>query len=713
MTEHNDSIPSRVNDGDPPLSVESNATAPTEDYTLVYSSEEPYEAQSSSGWNPDDSTVTDESGWLLDIKQPAPLDDTSLQPSWPWKQGVMRDGRFRGGGRHVRMEMRVDREGAGVISGDLFDAAQRWHASFRTRVGEDLETTPNGPWTVVVRDRDGLHGLGKIAMRKAGDRDGGVAVLRFERRLGDLPANRDILIALDYQGRALRSLGLELEGEQGIELPPRIEYRGRIVGMSEIFADAGIEISDTGVGTSIRPPPEPWGQAQIHALLSDLDELMRSTAQSDLSAPAWELRLLWLSRSKRPGLLGVMFDIMDDLPRQGSAVFSKEIEDLARTDVKVKQLQTVAHEIGHALNLAHRFEPAVGHLGSTSIMNYDWRYRGGGFADEYWRLFDFTFDRDELAFLRHGPRDAVIPGGQGFHSESYWLGASEEFGPHEIDRSVSLEINPPRAGNDGNEREFRFCQIPLFELRLVNRSQRTLRVPRRLLDVKAGFLEVEYQRLGVSNEPTLFRPCINRCVDIGAGLVRDIAPGENISDNLNLIFGAKGFTLADPGRYSVRVSTVFSMRDSSGEPTSVRVRSAPCLCRVAPPDSRQEEKDAQLLLDPRAGAFLVLGGSRARHLRETGGRLVELAQRRVAENATDPVAAGLLRCAAIDECRTYWRAFRRREEITYRRENPDMDAAASFGAELAKMPLERYFDAETYGSTRGLIQWIAQTTKAK
>lgn len=96
-------------------------------------------------------------------------------------------------------------------------------------------------------------------------------------------------------------------------------------------------------------------------------------------------------------------------------------------------LSTAIHELGHCLNLTHRFNPEVDRADSKSL-NYDWLYQlpedqlkqltaaGNVSVDSsagYWDKFDYTFD-DELEFLRHAPRGKAIPGGAPFGSIRYW-----------------------------------------------------------------------------------------------------------------------------------------------------------------------------------------------------------------------------------------------------------------------------------------------------
>jgi hypothetical protein len=74
-------------------------------------------------------------------------------------------------------------------------------------------------------------------------------------------------------------------------------------------------------------------------------------------------------------------------------VFQRPIK--TRPDWPRKLIQTTVHELGHALNLAHRFERPVGRADSISFMNYDWKNLGGMNADRFWREFDFTYPKTD------------------------------------------------------------------------------------------------------------------------------------------------------------------------------------------------------------------------------------------------------------------------------------------------------------------------------
>ena len=147
---------------------------------------------------------------------------------------------------------------------------------------------------------------------------------------------------------------------------------------------------------------------------------MQDFAQESLSQRAWALHLLLLGRSDQRGLLGVMFDDTQVLPRQGAAVFADAIRAIPGIDHARKLIQTSVHELGHALNLAHRFERVVGRADSTSFMNYDWRYLGGHRSTSSGSASPSRSIPTSCRSCATARGSAVIPGGAAFHSIRYW-----------------------------------------------------------------------------------------------------------------------------------------------------------------------------------------------------------------------------------------------------------------------------------------------------
>jgi hypothetical protein len=322
-------------------------------------------------------------------------------------------GRYGGNTPELAVELRVDTTDS-IISADLsrLDPANQktWVAAFRT-VPDGLSGN-GGP--LVATDRYGAVSNGYITIVPV-DETNIQVTLWFDHPLDGLPFGRNIVFIARFAGSAFRELGLEIETEKDVPLPPTTSFAGEPVNIETALLNTGIAVISAGRQTELKKAPsEGWSE-------KDLEALMFEAAQSPLDRPEFAVHLLWLSKSNRPGLLGVMFDIGDDLPRQGLAVFADEISNNVAPDALPRKLiQTAVHEIGHALNLAHRFEREVGRADSTSFMNYDWRYAGGGRTTAFWQNFAYQFDPDEIAFLRHAPLPQIVPGGAPFRSVRYW-----------------------------------------------------------------------------------------------------------------------------------------------------------------------------------------------------------------------------------------------------------------------------------------------------
>jgi hypothetical protein len=423
------------------------------------------------------------------------------------------------------------------------------------------------------------------------------------------------------------------------------------------------------------------------------------------------VHLLNLSRSTRDGVYGIMFDLADSLPRQGCAVFVEEIRGrVPAADQDRKIIQTTVHELGHTLNLAHRFERLLGRADSTSFMNYDWRYRGGGRIEEFWQRFDYQFDPDELAFLRHAPRSAVMPGTAPFHSVNYWGAAPADSAadvPGPSPSAFGLTLQPPASG-----RVFAFGQPVFLQVTLRNDGQRAVTLPANVLDIKAGSLEILVQRYGgVVGGSRLgggksFVPMLQRCVDLTPA-PKPLQPGEQWRDNVNISFGAGGFTMAEPGDY--RLTPLLTLAGHDEDPAgtgSVVVRGEPLTVKIAQPRSRREEKRAASLFRPDVGAWFALGGSAA--LADARAVLEEIApsgQRRA--RGRDPVESAVARSLGLHASRPYLR-FR---EGAFVRQPEDTELAATVLGDLAAdAGAMRYFDDATAKATRELARSLQNKT---
>lgn len=400
-----------------------------------------------------------------------------------------------------------------------------------------------------------------------------------------------------------------------------------------------------------------------------------------------------------------MFDTTAQLPRQGTAVFEAEIRARVREETDRKVIQTAVHELGHSLNLAHRFEREVGRANATSFMNYDWRYRGGNRKREFWEKFNFSFDPDELEFLRHAPRQKIITGGAAFHSVTYWADGSGGYMPYLPEEDldiVSLQIAPPDAGG-----VFEFGQPVFLAVRMTNTSGQPLRMNRRSLDPKGNFLQISVRKLknGRSGTADLshFHPIVERCFDVEPGAFDAVPHGGFVEDNIQINFGSGGFAFAEPGHYEIQVFGALPFGVNDGDPDNDReLVAASNVLRVyvRHPETKQEELEvATVLQNEDVGTYIALGGSK--HLSAAADGLLEVLERRLAgkDEVLDPIAATIVRCLGIDHGRRYPPVSLGKSTWTY----GDRGEAARQLQRLGSAAMGA-FDRITAGATRRLQQ---------
>ncbi len=621
---------------------------------------------------------------------------------------LLRDGRYEGSNADFLIEVRIDAHGCGVISGDLFLAGTPGHehvASARTAPGTAVALA-DGAWPGTYQSYDGTTVPGRIAIDPLpGDGDAATVRFRADRALNAMPAAVDVVAVVRWTAPEFRKLGLEMETEQGVTLPESVPVDGVPTTVPDILRRAGFQVRDVGQPTMIprNGGGWPWDESVVYGVL---DGVMRLVAQDRLNLPAWKVHVLRLARPARPGLYGVMFDVAELLPRQGCAIFVDEIRARAPEEFRDRRiLHTVAHEVGHAFNLAHRFEQGVGRADSTSVMNYPDEFPAG--EAEYWRRCALEFDPDELAFLRHGPRSEVMPGTAPFHSADYWSAASgtrQAFIPESPTPGFDLRLIPP-----DNRGVFTFGQPVFVEVSLQNTGPEPIPMPSSVLDIKAGRLEVLIERTSAAGSTRVpaerFVPMVQRCVgrtiDATAGPTMLRPDDEPWRDNLNLSYGASGFAMAEPGSY--RLTPLLTVEP--GGPV-VRGRSLPV--RIAYPADRRDEEQAIRLLQPDVGAWFVLAGSNV--LRKAHDEVRSVLDERTFERRrtdggpaageVDPIAAAITRTLGIHAGRSYLRLGDRRFEP----QPGDTGLATKMLGDLVADPGARScFDRSTIAATKALV----------
>jgi hypothetical protein len=548
------------------------------------------------------------------------------------------------------MELRIDLTGCNIVSADLFALAsghREYVASLRSVPG-DLLSPQENPLSIVIEDRDGRQAGGWLAFHS----DTGSEVtldLLVDGQILALPMGQPAAFAGRFVDCQMRELGIELESEQGIDALPAFLFEGRTVTMESCLEAAGLNVFNVGFRDQFPSPSSgEWDTSELHGLMS-------AYAQEPLDRKSWNLHLLMVQESTLDGLLGIMFDNENDdlnqLPRQGAAIFQKPIRTYPNWEQKL--IQTSVHELEHAMNLAHRFERPIGRANSTSFMNYDWKYLGGNNAQKFWRDFSFTFDADELAFLRHGPRMKIIPGGAEFHTVPYWENPDGGYVPYIPEVPADdfvITLVPPPAGAI-----FQFAQPVLLTVQLTNNTGHAMQIPRFFLDPKAGMLEFVIKRKrsavdgGSTNQGAVFRPIVHRCYAQDLAVADLVPAGGLLTENVNLTFGSAGFTFLEPGEYTVQ--SVFTWQKAWQDIRTIK--SNVLNFRIAYPKSQKEERDGQDLFRRDVGYYFALGGSDV--LSDAADILAEIAERRQtrAKGITDPLVANIIRSKAINLTRDF------------------------------------------------------------
>lgn len=602
------------------------------------------------------------------------------------------DGRYEGGTPEIFVDLRVDEDVSGIISADLF----RHGAEGKTYVGS-IRTLPGVPvlrdeerWDLIGADVDERECLGELTLHVHGD-DPDIlqASLYLDEPLKGIPSHKEVVFGLEFKSSQLRSLGLEIEREDGIDPLPTIDFEGEEVTFANCFQRAGFDVHDVGERSLIPKSNSKWGMTQLHALMVDF-------AESDLSREAWKLNILLLNRASREGLLGVMFDDNDNLPRQGAAVFSGEVKFwVPEKEIDREIMQTALHEAGHALNLVHRFERGVGRADSTSIMNYPQNYKGGGRTHEFWQNFDYSFDADELDFLRHAPLPALIPGGAAFHSMNYWADGNGGYVPYVPEVALGefdLSLTTPPSGP-----VFQFAQPVFLAVSLLNRSEFTYDLTPDILDPKSGFLEVMIQRVDGASNASVFHPVAQRCFRTIPGRTLNLRSGDTIQNNLNLTFGSSGFPFAEPGAYDVTAVLAFYNRQNR---TEWVVKSNTLRIRISYPHSVEEERTAMTLLRSDVGLYFALGGSSALDNAHDSLQALKEELQHGDKDSENPIVASITRCQGIDAGRSYTRY----RDGSYVDVEGKREQAADLLGGLNQKAVEAAFDSVTIASTARLAE---------
>lgn len=511
-------------------------------------------------------------------------------------------GRYRSAGA-VELELRVDIDGERPtrrVSGDFFRRTGATMAYAGSFVVNTPRITPGAREVVVEGEGVFSFASGSPVLRLTIPRAPATAARApIEARFLTTSGIPGALHHCQFQSPAFRTI--EWEQDVVASVTPFSAYdtsglpapgRARKLSVAAAFGEAGIEVIDTG-GANALPlqlagADRKWTNSELHFAMTR--HFSKRTVE-----PAWRVYLLAATAHEDPRVRGIMFD---SDKRQGCAVFHDAVGSGGTGNPATLRamLRTYVHELGHCFNLYHSHmkdlmhPPAPNRLDALSWMHYPDNFVGasGSGAAAYWRAFPFQFDDDELVHLRHGFRDAVVPGGKAFG-----LGAAD------VDPAIFAE---PIADESGLALEIRgpgqyLLGTPVvveFKLSLTDMRGRTVNAS---IHPNHGFTQLGIARSGSST--VVYRPMITQCAD--PELVHLGKDSTAIYASAYVGYGKDGFYFDSPGTYELRAM--------HSTPEGSRIMSNVLTIRVKAPMDRGEDKLADLFIGDEQGQLFYLLGS--------------------------------------------------------------------------------------------------------
>jgi hypothetical protein len=398
-----------------------------------------------------------------------------------------------------------------------------------------------------------------------------------------------------------------------------------------VFRRAGFNVTASAGSVPIggAGPNARWSDMEMH-------DAMQIYWSRFADKPQWAMWVLFAALHEMgTGLGGIMFDDIGPNHRQGTAVFNDSfIKNAPAGDanpaawVRRMRFWTACHEMGHAFNLAHSWQKALGtpwiplanEPEARSFMNYPYYVSGG--QTSFFSDFEFRFSDGELLFMRHAPRAFVQMGNaawfdhHGFEQANVLPGSA-----YRLEIRVHRRLEPEY---------FEFMEPVVVELKLKNVSTQPIIVDEAILQ-RPDALTLVIKKRGTPAR--LWRPLAQYCQH---GDQKVLVPGEALYAPLQVGTGIGGWQIDEPGNYDIQASLRIGEEDVVSN--NLRVR-------VAPPRGYDEEFLAQDYFTEDVGRVLAFRGSR--HLDDANDTLREvvdrLDERRVAVHAQLALANPLMR----------------------------------------------------------------------
>ena len=397
------------------------------------------------------------------------------------------------------------------------------------------------------------------------------------------------------------------------------------------FRRAGFEVSVSpksgSVPLTVAGANRTWSNTEMHDAMQTFWSRFANRAH-------WSMWVLFAARHDQgPSLGGIMFDDIGPNHRQGTAIFNDSFianppagDPAPAAWIRRMRFWTACHEMGHAFNLAHAWQKALGtpwiplsdEPESRSFMNYPFNVNGGQTA--FFSDFFYRFSDQELLFMRHAPERFVQMG------NAAWF---DHHGFENTDTSpepkfkVELRVNRPSA-------VFDFLEPCVIEVKLTNISENPQIVSEHVLEDSDRMMVI----IKRNNDPARqWLPFAQYCRKSPRVVVE---PGASRYDSLFIGAGRNGWDLAEPGRYQVHMVLRISGEDYISNTLDIR---------VTPARGYDDEYLAQDMFSKDVGRVLAFDGSRVLDsannvLREVADKLPD---RPVAKHALVALSRPMLR----------------------------------------------------------------------
>jgi hypothetical protein len=490
-------------------------------------------------------------------------------------------------GNKGRCTLRLDLAGGtGIASGEIARGAKLHAFMRRARNGASevvLTRNTDGTTTVSSPLLFGDHcyrsgAAGSITMTGSSPTRAAVRI-----RCGKLGI--DQTLQMKWDRRHFRDLTIELDKIAAETFPRSVQYKGKTWTLKKIFDAAGFNTKVIRSHRTIPDQDAPWSDGELHQAM----ERYRRANPSP-----WSTHVLLVSAYDDPEaaqdeyVLGIMYDADTSLggaPREGSAVFLTGIRNVtsgtATSAAFAREvLMTAAHEIGHTLNLTHSFEK--GRPDSASLMNYPEEHPSG--ASGYYRIFNFSFDDEELVHLRHHSPKVAEPGALG--GLSFWGSSFRRRGARPR-WNLTLQLGTHEA----------LPGEPLYGQLSLRPSSGHAKA-RTTLDWSARDVDIEVR--GPNGTWTRVLMPITRCRRAPA---RVLSASNPLVRDVPLVVGAQGDIFPNVGNYLVRA--VARLRVGKG---TTLVTSSPVSVKIRAPRTAQERELRKLLARPGTKRFMLLRG---------------------------------------------------------------------------------------------------------